>query len=362
MTSSISRWVRATRCGWPTGIGGAPGQGDVDAVGDELRVELGRAELLAAGGESRLELAPGLVGGAADLAPFLLRQLGDPAQDRRSARLCGRGSGPAAPPARRWCRRPRSPPPPRPGSASIRSSIGASFIRAHAIAAAAATFSDSAPPARRGIVAVASQAASDLRRQPLALGAEADGRGAVERLESGLAAVGDERDPRRRGRRRARRPAAAAGRRSSPCWPAAPSARRRRRSRGRGRRCRRAARRRCGRSRRRCRGRRRRAGRRRARRRTASPRGRRPRPLPDRDRPRPRAEPETPASSSGSTSSPLGPASTPAPAATSTKRRLGPARQPRLEQILALGREQPLALAALPLAQLADQFQLRVVV
>jgi hypothetical protein len=34
-----------------------------------------------------------------------------------------------------------------------------------------------------------------------------------------------------------------------------------------------------------------------------------------------------------------------------------PCSQPRLQQILALGREQPLALAMLALAQLADQFQ-----
>src|SRR6187551_1664354 len=40
---------------------------------------------------------------------------------------------------------------------------------------------------------------------------------------------------------------------------------------------------------------------------------------------------------------------------------LGASGQPRLDQVLALGREQSLALALLALAQLADQFQLLVV-
>src|SRR4029077_13170294 len=40
--------------------------------------------------------------------------------------------------------------------------------------------------------------------------------------------------------------------------------------------------------------------------------------------------------------------------------RLGTGRQPCLDQVLALGREQPLALAVLALAQLANQFQLLV--
>ena len=70
-------------------------------------------------------------------------------------------------------------------------------IRSHAIAAAAATLSDSAPPGRSGIVTSTSQRSQHLGRQPLALGAEADGRGAGQRLET-LAAVGDERRPRRR--------------------------------------------------------------------------------------------------------------------------------------------------------------------
>ena len=115
--------------------------------------------------------------------------------------------------------------------------------------------------------------------------------------------------------------------------------------------CRRAARRRCGRSCRRCRGRRRRAGRRRARAGASAQRSgqtaiaRVPEP-----------SVETSASSSGSTSSPP----RPAPAAVEHEARLGAGGQPGLEQVLALGREQPLALAVLALAQLADQLQLLV--
>ena len=80
--SSISRVVRAIRCGVADRPRRRPGQGDVDPVGDEPGVELGGVEALGARLEQRLELLAGLVGGAADLAPFLRRQLGDPAQDR----------------------------------------------------------------------------------------------------------------------------------------------------------------------------------------------------------------------------------------------------------------------------------------
>ena len=75
--------------------------------------------------------------------------------------------------------------------------------------------------------------------------------------------MGDQRRPRRR-RLLHPGPGERTARRSSPCSPAPPSASTGRRSRARGRRCRRSARARCGRSRRRCRGRRHRAGRRRA--------------------------------------------------------------------------------------------------
>src|SRR5882757_1328734 len=57
------------------------GQGDVDPVGDQFGVELGRVEALGAPGDQRLELLAGLVGGAADGAPLLRRQLRDPAQN-----------------------------------------------------------------------------------------------------------------------------------------------------------------------------------------------------------------------------------------------------------------------------------------
>ena len=74
---------------------------------------------------------------------------------------------------------------------------GGDDIRCRAIAAAAATFRDSAPGSR-GIVTCSSDALQDLGRQSLALGAEADRRRAAERLDR-LAAVSDQRRPRLRG-------------------------------------------------------------------------------------------------------------------------------------------------------------------
>ena len=199
--SSISRWVRAIEVGVADRPRRRPGQGDVDPVGDELRVELGGVELLAARLEQRLELLAGLVGGAADLAAFLRRQLGDPAQDRRSARLCGRGSGPAAPPARRWSRRRRSPRRPRPGSPrSAQASALASFIRRARYSRRGGDVqrlgAARAQGDRRGRVA----GGDDLR--PAAPRARPRGRGSRRRRapRARLAAVGDERDPRRRGR------------------------------------------------------------------------------------------------------------------------------------------------------------------
>ena len=109
--------------------------------------------------------------------------------------------------------------------------------------------------------------------------------------------------------------------------------------------------RRCGRSCRRCRGRRRRAGRRRARRRRSAQRcgqtaiARVPEP-----------SVETAASSSGSTSSPP----SPLPAAVSRKRGSAPAASPASTRSSPSVDEQPLALAVLALAQLADQLQLLV--
>ena len=62
------------------GHGGGPGQGDVDRVGGQASVELAPLELRAAGVERGLERPARLVGGPADGAPLLGRQLGDAAQ------------------------------------------------------------------------------------------------------------------------------------------------------------------------------------------------------------------------------------------------------------------------------------------
>ena len=67
-------------------------------------------------------------------------------------------------------------------------------IRSAAIAAAAATLSDSAPPARSGIVDLDLAGGEHLGGQALALGAEAERRRARQRLQA-VAAVGDQRRP-----------------------------------------------------------------------------------------------------------------------------------------------------------------------
>ena len=222
--------------------------------------------------------------------------------------------------------------------------------RSQAIAAAAATLSDSAPPGRSGIVTSTSHSREDLGGQALALGAEA------ERRDAGRAPRG----PRRRARRAP--PAAPASRRPGPRRRLAED-----RAHARPHRLRRegvgavgaehdrAAEqgvRRCGRSRRRCRGRRPRAGRRRA---AAAP------PPSAAARPRSPACPSRgsrpPPSSSGSTSSPP----SPLPAAVSSKRGSAPAARPAASRSSPSVTNSALALAVLALAQLADQLQLLVV-
>ena len=82
--------------------GGRAGERDVDHVGRELRVELGRRELGGARLDRGLERLARLVGGAADGAALLGRELGDAAQQVRQLRLATRNrtrtsSSPAVP-------------------------------------------------------------------------------------------------------------------------------------------------------------------------------------------------------------------------------------------------------------------------
>ena len=80
--SSISRRVRVTGWMWPTRTGGVPGQGDVDRVGGEARVELAGLErgLRASSAASSALRAP--VRARANRALLLRGQVADAAQDR----------------------------------------------------------------------------------------------------------------------------------------------------------------------------------------------------------------------------------------------------------------------------------------
>ena len=230
MTSSICRVVRVIRCRWPAGRGGAPGQGHVDPVARQPLLQLAGVELGRAPLEQRFERLAGPVGAAADRPALPRRAARRCRAGSSSARPCGRGSGPAAPRARRCPGRPRSPPPPRPRS--LRSAQAHSAVSRMAgddirCAGDRSRGGDverlGGRRAAAGSSPAASQLGQHLRRQALALGAEAERRGAVQRVEP-RAAVGDQRDPRRAASPRPGR-AAAAGRRSSPCSPAPPSGR-----------------------------------------------------------------------------------------------------------------------------------------
>ena len=233
MTSSIWRLVRVIRCRWPTGRGRGAGQGDVDR-GPRRGGPRARAASSSAARASSicLERLPGLVGAAADRAALLRREVGDPAQDPGQLGLAAEVADPQllelGGAARRRDRRlglacDLLDPLEHQHLAGLRHRRG-DDIRSQAIAAAAATLSDSAPPGRRGIVSLASHSREHLGGQALALGAEAERRPAPIRAR---------RVPRRRGRparpaapgSRRPRPAPAAWRRSSPCSPGPPSAR-----------------------------------------------------------------------------------------------------------------------------------------
>ena len=92
-------------------------------------------------------------------------------------------------------------------SASIGQLLGARRrYPLQAIAAAAATLSDSAPSGRSGIVDLGVAASEDLAGQALALGAEADGSAAGPARPAAVAAVRDQREPRLRASPRRLRP------------------------------------------------------------------------------------------------------------------------------------------------------------
>ncbi len=79
-TSSISRLRARDQVQAPDRRQRRPGERDVDAVLPETGLELARGERLGLALERRLELPAGLVGGLADRAALLGRQLGDTAQ------------------------------------------------------------------------------------------------------------------------------------------------------------------------------------------------------------------------------------------------------------------------------------------
>ena len=101
---------RVSRCRRPDRLRRVAGQRDVDAVGDEPRVELGGARARPARLDRASSAAAGLVGGLAHRAALLGRQLGDAAQEVGQLGLAAEVAGPAAPRARPWWTAARSPP------------------------------------------------------------------------------------------------------------------------------------------------------------------------------------------------------------------------------------------------------------
>ncbi len=281
----------------------------------------------------------------------------------RSAPPCGPGSGPAGPPGPRCCRRRRSPRRPRcvsarsdqpfdspSGTGPDRCRGAGDDIRCRTIAAAAATFSDSAPE-RIGIVTLRWQRSTTSGGSPSRSEPRQTVKGA-RRLPRRLAPV---REQRQRAapecRRRSRAPAAP--RTPSPCLRGRPWERTGRRSRGP---------------------------------RTTVPSTKRvggadhgadvgrvadpvqidadraldllrPALAPGGDHPRPRAKARLLGEQLGLDLEPADPR----PGGAEQQQRLGAGGDPRLQQVLALGQEQPLALAAAAVAQAADQLQLLVV-
>ena len=81
--SSICRVVRVIRCRWPAGRAGAPGRVTSTRSLASLASSSAASSSLGAPLEQLLERLARRFAAAADLAPFLRRQLGDAAQDRR---------------------------------------------------------------------------------------------------------------------------------------------------------------------------------------------------------------------------------------------------------------------------------------
>ena len=238
----------------------APGEGHVERAGREALSSSAPSSSAAPGLERLLDGRARLVGGLADGAALVGRQLADAPQDPRSARTCARAGAPAGPRARR-----------RSAAAAIASSASArSFAILSVMALRRAPrrrpkISAEGDGRRGGDVERLGAAGPERDRPPrradgqhdlgqaVALGAEAERERRGHRAR-GLPAVRHEGHPRRG--RRARHPAGERRpRRSSPCSPARPSASAGRRSRDRGRRCRRRERRPSGSRRRRCPGR-----------------------------------------------------------------------------------------------------------
>ena len=225
-TSSISRRVAVIRCRRPTGCDGRAGQRDVDDVGGQPRLQLAGLEPAAARLERGLERPARLVGGAADGAALLRRQLGDAAQQVGQLGLAAQEAH-ADVLQRGRVRRAGD------GRLALGAQLcdavkhGARILRSssyRATVAAIPAFSDSE---RIGMCATSSQAATTRRGQPLALGAD-DQRHVARRgraRSSGAPSRGDQRDraagqlatARARGRpgRRTARPS----RRGPPCGP-----------------------------------------------------------------------------------------------------------------------------------------------
>ena len=225
--SSISRVVRAIRCGWPTGRGGAPGRVTSIRSVDQLRLELGGVEPLGARLEQRLELLAGACWRRRRPGPVPPAAARRSRAGSRSARLCGRGSGPAAPPARRELPAPSIAAPASALISSIRSSIGLGLLHGER------RYPLGGDRRRRGDVERVGTARAQGDRHPRARRRRAPPRAAPRARRRGRRWRRRRacRVPRPRGRRKRHaarawprpRPAAAAERRSSPCWRAPPS-------------------------------------------------------------------------------------------------------------------------------------------
>src|SRR6476659_7603855 len=142
----------------PRWMGGRARQGDVDPVARQLRFQLSRVELCGAALEQLLESLAHPVGAAANAAAFLRRQLGDATQDHRQLgfaaevadpQLLQLGAARDGPDSGRRLQLDLLEPIEGHWAASR---MRSDDIRSQAMAAAAATLSDSAAAGRSGMV------------------------------------------------------------------------------------------------------------------------------------------------------------------------------------------------------------------